>query len=606
MSRAASSLTPNAREIPEPQPSCSGAQAVVRVLEAEGVDVVFAYPGAATMPLHQALLGSRIRTVLPRHEQGGAFAAEGYARAGGRVGVCIATSGPGATNLLTGIADAYMDSVPMIAIAGQVARHLIGKRAFQGVDVADMAAPVVKRSYRVGHAADIPAIMREAFATARGGRPGPVLIELPRDVQVETLASDGDASTVGHRDPLPQTTEEPGRPSAELDAPVRTILARLARARRPVILAGGGVIAADATGELRRFAERTGIPVATTLMGCGAFPEDHELSLRWVGMHGAAFANWAVHHADLLIAVGARFSDRVTGRVDRFCAKAFIVHIDIDAEELGRNKEPHLALRADARAALAALNQGLETKRVGETPTSWRERIATWQTDAPFRCGGQHAAGHDRHLIAVDGVGVLPSHVIETLDRLTGGEAIITTGVGQHQMWAAQFFRFRRPRQLVTSAGLGSMGFGLPAAIGAKLACPSRQVIDIDGDGSFLMNIQELATARVEDVAVKAVVLNNQHLGMVFQHETHVFEGRHAHTYLGDPRRPEQPFPDFPTIVRGFGIDCERVSQAEQLEPALERMLAATRPYVVEVMIPACAEVRPFMKAGTSVEEMLV
>ncbi|CAB4244694.1 Acetolactate synthase large subunit [Methylacidimicrobium sp. AP8] len=563
----------------------NGADAVVAALENAGIDTVFAYPGGASMLLHQSLTRSRkIRTILPRHEQGGAFMAEGYARASGKVGVCMATSGPGATNLVTGIADAYMDSVPLVAITGQVMREMIGRGAFQETDVFGITLPIVKHSYLVISADDIPAIVREAVLLARTGRPGPVLLDIPKDVQQAPVRPKPPEGNFGGCKPVPRASD------AELEA----ILLALKTAERPLLYVGGGIISGEACDALRRFAEATHVPVTTTLMGLGCFPETHELSLRWLGMHGTVYANYAADACDLLLAMGVRFDDRVTGNVDEFAKRAKIVHLDVDSSELNKNKRAHLPILGDVRDALERLNAMLEAERRPQKPyKAWHAQIAEWKARYPFSYR------------AVPGA-ILPQQVVEELFRLTKGEAIITTGVGQHQMWAAQFYQFIRPRSFLSSSGLGSMGFGFPAALGAKVAFPNRQVIDIDGDGSFLMNIQELATAVTENIPAKAVILNNQHLGMVVQWEDRFFSGNRAHTFLGDPRNVGRHYPSYRKICEGFGVPAEEVRKPEELRPALERLLSAETPYVVDVHVPYTEHVLPMIPAGMTVHDIIL
>src|SRR4051812_31295262 len=535
-------------------PTMSGSEILVACLEREGVDTIFAYPGGASMEIHQALTRSKkIRTVLPRHEQGGAFAAEGYARATGRAGVCMATSGPGATNLVTGIADAYMDSVPLVAITGQVPQAMIGKGGFQETDIYGMTLPIVKHSYLITDINDIPRVVKEAFHIAQTGRPGPVLIDLPKNVQ-QAKAQPLFPHEVKVRGYNPDVRAS--------DIELNEIIGLLEKSERPVLYVGGGIVTGNASEELRAFAELAQIPVTTTIMGCGVFPETHVLSLRWLGMHGTAYANWAVNGeyehrksfndpmkriapgADLLLACGVRFDDRVTGKVDKFCESGTIVHIDIDPSEINKNKPANLPIVSDVKYALGRLNAMIARRPIEKRFTKWHERIAEWKERAPFGYRvTEEVANSDHmkdHLKGNENEVILPQMAIEMLYELTKGEAIITTGVGQHQMWAGQYYKYKFPRQFLTSAGLGAMGYGYPAALGAKVACPDRQVIDIDGDGSFLMNIQELATPHIEKIAAKAIILNNQHLGMVMQWEDKFFGGNRGHTYLGDPDNRQQ------------------------------------------------------------------
>ncbi len=578
-----------------------GSEILVKALEREGVEVIFAYPGGASMEVHQALTRSKqIRTYLPRHEQGGVFAAEGYARATGRAGVCMATSGPGATNLVTGIADAYMDSVPLVAITGQVPQHMIGKGAFQETDIFGMTLPVVKHSYLVTDVNDLPRIVKEAFYIAQTGRPGPVVIDLPKNVQQQRT-----------QPVFPDRVELRGyHPDRRADeVALHEILGLVEKSERPVLYCGGGIITSGASEELRRFAWATGIPVTTTIMGCGAFPETDPLSLKWLGMHGAAYANWAVAEADLLLAFGVRFDDRVTGKVEKFCEHGTIVHVDIDPAEINKNRRVHLPIVSDIKYALHRLNTLLAERPVQKQFTAWHRRIAELKARAPLRWQLTPEVLKSRHVR--DHVGgdpsqvILPQEAIAVLYELTGGDAILTTGVGQHQMWAGQFYQFTRPRQFITSAGLGAMGYGYPAALGAKVACPDKEVIDIDGDGSFLMNIQELAMAHIEGIAAKAMVLNNQHLGMVVQWEDRFYNSNRGHTYLGDPQHREQIYPDFVAIAGAFNVPCERVLFRRDLRAAVQRMLDSKEPYVLDVITPYTEHVLPFIPAGKTVEDMI-
>ena len=603
----------------EPGPTMSGSEILVACLEREGVDTIFAYPGGASLEIHQALTRStKIRTVLPRHEQGGAFAAGGYARATGRAGVCMATSGPGATNLVSGIADAYMDSVPLVAITGQVAQAMIGKGAFQETDIYGMTLPVVKHSYLITDINDIPRIVKEAFYLAQSGRPGPVLIDLPKNVQ-----------QARSQPVFPKEVHlrgyQPDQRASDLE--LNEIIGLIEKSERPVLYCGGGIITGNASEELRRFAEATQIPVTTTLMGCGAFPETNPLSLRWLGMHGAAYANWAVSGefeprksptdplipialgADLLLAFGVRFDDRVTGKVDKFCEQGTIVHLDIDPSEINKNKPANLPIVSDVKFALSRLAEMVKVRPIQQKFTAWHKQLAAWKAKAPFGylvteevMKSQHMRDH---LKGRENEVILPQMAIEMLYELSKGEAIITTGVGQHQMWTGQFYKFKYPRQFVTSAGLGAMGYGYPAALGAKVAFPDRQVVDIDGDGSFLMNIQELATAHIEKIAAKVIILNNQHLGMVMQWEDRFFAGNRGNTYLGDPGNRQQIYPDYTAVCNSFNVKCERVIYKKDLRAAVQRMLDADEPYVLDIIVPYTEHVLPFIPAGRTVADMI-
>jgi acetolactate synthase I/II/III large subunit len=602
-------------------PTMKGCDILVACLEREGVEAIFAYPGGASMEFHQALTRSKkIRTILPRHEQGGAFAAEGYARATGKAGVCMATSGPGATNLVTGIADAFMDSIPLVAITGQVPQSMIGKGGFQETDFFGMTLPVVKHSYLVTDINEIPRVVKEAFHIAQSGRPGPVVIDVPKNIQQATTQPvfPSEVSLRGYE----------AAPHAS-DLALNEIIGLIEKSERPVLYCGGGIISGNASEELREFAERTNIPVTTTIMGCGAFPEDHPLSLRWLGMHGTAYANWAVsgefepkdkndpNHvprkiapgADLLLAFGVRFDDRVTGKVEKFCETGTIVHIDIDPSEINKNKPANLPIVSDIKYALARLNELLRRQSFQKKFSAWHDQVAKWKAKAPLGYRITEEVIRSQHMTDhLNGQAkevILPQMAIEMLYELTGGEAIITTGVGQHQMWAGQYYRYKYPRQLLTSAGLGAMGYGYPAALGAKVACPDKQVIDIDGDGSFLMNIQELATAHIEKIAAKALVLNNQHLGMVVQWEDRFYASNRGHTYLGDPENMKAIYPDFVKAAQAFNVPAERVMYKRDLRAALTRMLESKEPYVLDVIVPYTEHVLPFIPANKTVADMI-
>jgi len=570
-----------------------GSDCVVECLVREGVDAIFAYPGGASQELHQSLARTdKIRVILPRHEQGGSFAAEGYARATGKVGVCMATSGPGATNLVSAIADAFMDSIPMVAITGQVYSKYIGKMAFQETDFYGMTLPIVKHSYLVLNVHDLPRIFKEAFHLARSGRPGPVIIDIPKDIQ-QAKFQPVFPPAVEFRSPYASAT-----PRAN-DATLQQVLALIAEAKRPILYAGGGIISAEAHTELKAFAEKTNIQVATTLMGVGGFPESHPLSLQWFGMHGAAYGNWAVDQCDLLLCVGARFDDRITGDTRHFAAQAKIVHIDIDASEHHKNKRAHLAVVSDVKHALGRLVELATAARFTPPDTSaWLTQVAAWKRDHPF------AYEESRHIV--------PQEAVQVLYELTKGDAIITTGVGKHQMWAAQFYRFNEPRRYLSSLGLGAMGFGYPAAMGAKVACPDKQVIDIDGDGSFVMNVQELATCKIEGIAAKAMILNNQHLGMVVQWEDRFYGSVRGNTVLGDesnvgsPDNPSALYPDFVKIAEGFGVKGRRVIRKSELRAAIQEMLDHDGPYVLDIIVPYTEHVLPMIPAGKTVKDMLL
>jgi acetolactate synthase-1/2/3 large subunit len=603
-------------------PTMIGSDILVAALEREMVDTIFAYPGGASMELHQALTrSSKIRVILPRHEQGGAFAAEGYARASGKPGVCMATSGPGATNLVTGIADAFMDSIPLVAITGQVPQAMIGKGAFQETDFFGMTLPVVKHSFLITDISDIPRVVKEAFYIATTGRPGPVVIDLPKNIQQAKAQPIFPKSTnIRGYDPVKKAS----------DLALNEIVGLIEKSERPILYVGGGIISGEAHSELRELVRLTGIPVTSTIMGCGVFPETDPLSLRWLGMHGAAYANWAVSGefkketdsdgvsrvslvhpgADLLLAFGVRFDDRVTGKVDKFCEKGTIVHVDIDESEHNKNRKVQLPVVSDVKYALGRLVEMFKQRPIQRQFDAWHHRIEDWKQRGPFRYNVNEEVMQSQHmqdhLKGLENEVILPQMAIDLLYELTGGDAIVTTGVGQHQMWAGQYYKFDEPRRFLTSAGLGAMGFGYPAAMGAKVACPDKQVVDIDGDGSFLMNVQELATAHIEKIAAKAIVLNNQHLGMVVQWEDRFYQGNRGNTYLGDPEKRKAIYPDYLTIAKGFNVPCERVMFRRDLKAAMERMLESDQPYLLDVVVPYTEHVLPFIPAGHTVADMII
>ena len=584
------SATSKSATAPERGKVMNGAEILVECLEREGVDVIFAYPGGCSMPIHQALTKTKkIRTILPRHEQGGVFAAEGYARVTGRVGVCMATSGPGATNLVTGIADAFMDSIPLVAITGQVPQEMIGRGAFQETDVFGMTLPMVKHSYLVWDINELPRIVKEAFYIAGSGRPGPVLIDIPKNIQNQTTQPIF-PKTINLRGYKPERKAD--------DVALNEMIGMIKQAKAPMIYCGGGVMSGEASAELLEFAERTQIPVATTLMGIGCFPETHALSLKWLGMHGTVYANNAVNEADLLLAIGVRFDDRVTGKVEKFCEHGTIVHIDIDNSEINKNKSVRLPILSDLKYALSRLNKLLDQAGYKRTAKNfnrhpaWYKQINEWKAKHPLSFKDTEDV-------------IQPQHVIRLLWEMTKGEAIITTGVGQHQMWAGQFYNFDKPRTFITSAGLGSMGFGYPAAMGAKVGAPHKQVVDIDGDGSFLMNVQELATAHIEGIAAKAIILNNQHLGMVVQWEDRFHGGNRGHTFLGDPKDLDRVYPNYVDIAKGFGVPCERVLHKKDLPAAMKRMLDSKEAYLLDVMVPFTEHVLPMIPSGKTYKDII-
>jgi acetolactate synthase-1/2/3 large subunit len=570
-----------------------GAQLLAKALRAEGVDTLFGYPGGANLEIFDVLREFDIRCIRTEHEQGAAHAAEGYARATGRVGVCLATSGPGATNLVTGIGDAHSDSTPIVAITGNVPSHLLGKNAFQEVDIVGVTKPITKKNYLVKRVMEIPEVVREAFALAGGNRPGPVLIDIPKDIQQE-YPRDAEGNYTPPRIPAIIEAPEPeigGLAENQLGECCRM----LEEARRPVIYAGGGIVSSDSAAQLLRLAEHLQCPVTTTLMGWGVFPPQHPLALHCLGMHGSKYANIAVNEADLVIAAGVRFDDRVTGNVCEFIKHGKIIHIDIDREELNKNKTVTLPICANVALALAQLADHARGGDYGE----WRNYLASLREQFPFEVPASE--------------NIKPQHVIRLLSDLTGGEAIVALGVGQHQMWAMQHYQSKRPRSFLSSSGFGTMGYGLPAAIGAKVGCPERMVIDIDGDGSLNMTVHELATCHRFGLGVKVVVINNQWLGMVRQWQDMIYGGHRSGSGMSDPATAVKPdgeadiYPDFVTIAAGYRVRAERVRRKAELPAAYGRMLANPgEPYLLDVIVEGEENVFPMIPAGGSYRDIIM
>jgi acetolactate synthase-1/2/3 large subunit len=553
----------------------NGAEAMVEALKREGVQHIFGISGGAALPIYDALAqpaAQSIYNVLVRHEQAAAHMAEGYARATGKVGVCLATSGPGATNLVTGIADAILDSIPIVAITGQVPTAAIGTDAFQESDIMGITMPIVKHSYQARRAEDLPRIVREAFHVARTGRPGPVLIDVPRDVSQAPVKEFIWPEEVRMRGYHVQT--EPAAGDVEAAA------ALIDGARQPVLYVGGGVVNAGAHAELLELAERIDAPVTTTLMGRGAIPDRHPLAMNMLGMHGTAYANWAVRDADLLIAVGVRFDDRVTGNLKKFAANAKVIHVEVDPAEIHKNRHADVSIHADARTALVQLAQACKAAK----HTEWRRQIGQWKEEQPL-----HYANN----------GVLkPQYIVEVLGELTEGKAILATDVGQHQMWAAQYYPFNRPRQWLTSGGLGTMGYGLPAAIGAKFALPDEEVWLVTGDGSFQMNLQELATSAAYKVPVKIALFNNQSLGMVKQWQELFYDHRYSGVDLSFG-------PDYELLAQAYGCVGMKVTKPEEVRPALERAREINdRTVLIDFQHDPSEHVYPMIPSGQSVHDM--
>ena len=550
----------------------TGAKILVESLRREGVETIFGYPGGQILPVYDELYDSPLRHILVRHEQAAAHAADGFARASGRVGVCLATSGPGACNLVTGIATAYMDSVPVVAITGQVPTYMLGNDAFQESDITGITMPVTKHSYLVKKTDEISRIVQEAFYVAGTGRPGPVLIDLPKDAQTGTAKDVPLADKVTLRGYNPTYKGH----TRQIDKVVSLIV----EAERPIIYAGGGVISSNASEELVTLATTLGIPVTTTLMGLGCIPCDHPLNLGMLGMHGTEYANFAVTECDLLLAIGARFDDRVTGKIDTFAPNAKIVHIDIDPAEIGKNKAVDVPIVGDVKAVLADILNSIKKKGVHD---AWRKKIQHWREHHPLKFA------HDGKLH--------PQYILQQMNELLNGDAVIVSEVGQNQMWTAQYFGFRKPRTWITSGGLGTMGYGFPAAIGAHFARPDVPVFDVAGDGSIQMNIQELGTVAQYKIPVKIAILNNMYLGMVRQWQELFFDHRYSFTEL--------PSVDFVKIANAYGVEGVRVESVDEVMPALKESLAAEGAFVIDFRIEREDNVFPMVPAGAAINEMI-
>jgi len=550
----------------------TGAQIICESLVKEGVEVIFGILGGAVLPLYDTLPQyPKLRHILVRHEQGAAHAADGYARATGKVGVCLATSGPGAANLVTGIANAYLDSVSIVAITGQVARPFIGKDAFQEIDITGITLPITKHNYLVLDVDSLARVIKEAFYLARSGRPGPVLIDVPRDVFIEPAEFS-----------YPSRVNLPGyKPTLQgHPAQIKKAAKLINEAQRPLIIAGRGVIISGAYAELKQLAETAQVPVVTTLLGISCFPEGHVLSLGMLGMHGMAYANMAVNAADVIIAIGMRFDDRATAKVSAFAPHARIIHIDIDPAEIGKNVRVDVPIVGDVKIILNALNKLIvSTEHIG-----WVQQLDDWRREHPST-------------VIRDSQGLLPQFVIRQIYEVTQGEATIVTGVGQNQMWAAHYYWYNRPNSLISSGGLGTMGFELPAAMGAKVGCPEDTVWCIAGDGGFQMTIQELATIVQEKVAVKIAIINNGYLGMVRQWQELFYERRYVATPLSGP--------DFVKIAEAYGIPGLRVRHKEEVIPAIEQAMAHQGPFLIDFTVEPEENVYPMVPPGASIAEVL-
>jgi len=548
----------------------TGAQIVVDTLIEHGVDTMFGYTGGVVLPLFDRLYDAPINVIVPRHEQGGCHMADAYARASGKVGVMVATSGPGACNLVTGLATAMMDSVPLVAITGQVRTELIGNDAFQEADTTGITRPVTKYNCIVKDIKDLARTVHEAFHIASTGRPGPVLIDLPVDVSVGKYSVDGAVEM-----DLPGYKIRPKGNARQISMAAEAIN----MSKRPVLYAGGGIITANASEELRKLAGKAHLPVTTTLLGLGSFDQRKPESLNMLGMHGTAYANYAIQECDLLIAIGARFDDRVTGKLATFAPNAKIIHIDIDPASISKNVHVDIPVVGDAKAIIAELIEEVEY----HDRKTWFTKIAQWKKKYPLR--------YDQ-----DSTGIKPQYVIEEICRQTKSEAIITTGVGQNQMWAAQFYKFIKPRQLISSGGLGTMGYGLPAAVGAQIAKPGETVIDIDGDHSFNMTMIELATAVEHNLPIKVCILNNGYMGMVRQWQELFYGKRYSKSYLANP--------DYATVARALGAVGMTVEKKDDVPKAVKQMLAEKKPCVVDFRVEREENVWPMVAAGKSLDEM--
>jgi len=550
----------------------TGAQIVVEALIKEGVDTVFGYPGGAVIPVYDVLYDTpQIRHVITRHEQAACHAADGYARATGRVGVCIATSGPGATNLVTGIATAYMDSVPLVALTGQVPTYMIGNDAFQEANITGITYSITKHNYLVKDIDELPRVLKEAFYIARSGRPGPVLVDLPKDIQ-------NSSTTATYPEKIKMRSYNPhyeGNPKQ-----IKLAAKEIDDSERPVIYAGGGIISSDASRELYEFAHYNNIPVTTTLMALGAFPEDDPLSLKMLGMHGTRYANYAICEADLVIAVGARFDDRITGNIAEFAPKAKIIHIDIDPTAISKSVRVDIPIVGDAKDILSKLKSFTK----GKKRDAWNRKVAEWKEKYPLK--------YEKN-------GKLkPQFVIEKIYEITGGKAVICTEVGQNQMWAAQFYCHTRPRNFISSGGLGTMGYGFPASIGAQIGRPEEVVFDIAGDGSFQMNIQELATVSKENIPVKVAILNNGYLGMVRQWQQLFYKRRYSQVDISG-------VPDFVKVAKAYNVEGIRIEKTSDVEPALRKALSIKGPVVMDFRIEREENVYPMVPAGAALYEMI-
>ncbi|ADD67214.1 acetolactate synthase, large subunit, biosynthetic type [Denitrovibrio acetiphilus DSM 12809] len=559
----------------------TGAEILVESLRKQGVDLIFGYPGGVLLGIYDTLFDSDIKHILPRHEQGGIHAADGYARATGKVGVCFGTSGPGATNLVTGICNAHMDSVPLVVFTGQVASNLIGGDAFQEADIIGITRPIVKHSYLINNPEEITTVIREAFYIAASGRPGPVVIDLPKDIMAQKAEFK-----------WPSKIELPGyNPTVKGHlGQIKKMLRMLEGAKKPVIYMGGGVILSGASEEMTKLSELTGVPVISSFLGQGGIPGTHENYIGWLGMHGNYASNMAMAEPDFILAVGTRFSDRSTGRLDGFAPNAKVAHIDVDPSSISKNVRIDVPIVGDCKVvlnqALSEIDKYSWDKNL-KARKDWMEKIKAWDKKQPF--------GYDRESTLIK-----PQYVVESIYKVTKGEAIICTEVGQNQMWAGQFYKYKNPRQFVSSGGLGTMGYGFPAAIGAKLGCPDKEVFDIAGDGSFMMNIQEICTAVQYNVAVKVAILNNKYLGMIRQWQNMFFNNRYSQCCLDCQ-------PDFVKLAESFNAVGMRIDRKEDVEGAIrESLKIKDKPVIMDFTVDREENVFPMIPAGAAINEMLL
>lgn len=552
-----------------------GGEAIIESLKNMGVKTIFGYPGGQTIPFYDMLYDSDLDHILVRHEQCAAHAADGYARASGRVGVCLATSGPGATNLVTGIGTAYMDSSPILAITGQVPTHLIGNDAFQEADIIGITMPIVKHSYQPKDPDLIPSMVKTSFKIASTGRPGPVLIDVPKEVQERELSKFDDSliETPGYNPTIKGNLRQ-----------VKKACSLIREAKRPLILAGAGVIISNASEELKEFAETINAPVMTSLLGKGAFDETNDLALGMLGMHGRKVSNDSVNESDLLIAIGIRFSDRTTGRLDSFVPDTKVIHIDIDPAEIGKNVEVDLPIVGDAKNILSSINKNLKGYSASDDVNSWADKIKQRKFDLIPR-------------MTYDDVPLKPQSVIKEIAEVLTADSIVTTDVGQNQMWAAHFYDTQKPRKFISSGGLGTMGFGYPSAIGAKVACPDDPVVSINGDGGFLMVCQELATVKDYDIPVIGIVLENRTLGMVYQWQSLLYNNRHSQTTFGNS-------PDFVKLAESFGIDAVRITEPGETKEALSKAIKDNEAILLDIVVDP-DEALPMLPPGAGINEMI-